>query len=89
MTRHKKYNVDLVRPGADKASSIEIANSFGKDIIERSMVSQHGTVSESPCCIDVNIYFQLDVLGSCGKVKTADKRNCDSNGFQSWRDNYM
>ncbi|KAI8581729.1 hypothetical protein K450DRAFT_230892 [Umbelopsis ramanniana AG] len=37
MTRHKKYNVDSVRPGADKQSSIEIADSFGKDIIKRSM----------------------------------------------------
>lgn len=46
MTRHKKYNVDLVRPGADKESRIEIATSFGKDIIKRSMVSRHGTASE-------------------------------------------
>jgi hypothetical protein len=45
MTRHKKYDVDAMRPGADKEARIKIANPLGTDIIERSMVSHIGSTS--------------------------------------------
>jgi hypothetical protein len=81
MTRHKKYDIDLVRPGADKGSKIDIADLFVKDIIKRSMVSRHETIVEPPYCIDANIYCHIWLLVYCRKVKTSDERNCNSNVF--------